>query len=165
MKRLVVGGLACLLMLFVSVAEASMPKADLVVVKKSQYSLELFKDGKPIRHYWIALGMNPKGPKVRKGDLRTPEGRYLLDYKKDNSGYYKAIHISYPNLSDLQRAKMLGVDPGNMVMIHGQPNRADPDEPAVQRSNWTNGCIALLNHEMDELWDMVDPGTPIEIRP
>lgn len=165
MKRLVVGGLACLLMLFVSVAEASMPKADLVVVKKSQYSLELFKDGKPIRHYWIALGMNPKGPKVRKGDLRTPEGRYLLDYKKDNSGYYKAIHISYPNLSDLQRAKMLGVDPGNMVMIHGQPNRADPDEPAVQRSNWTNGCIALLNHEMDELWDMVEPGTPIEIRP
>ena len=165
MKRLVVGGLACLLMLFVSVAEASMPKADLVVVKKSQYSLELFKDGKPIRHYWIALGMNPKGPKVRKGDLRTPEGRYLLDYKKDNSGYYKAIHISYPNLTDLQRAKMLGVDPGNMVMIHGQPNRADPDEPAVQRSNWTNGCIALLNHEMDELWDMVEPGTPIEIRP
>ena len=165
MKRLVVGGLACLLMLFVCVAEASMPKADLVVVKKSQYSLELFKDGKPIRHYWIALGMNPKGPKVRKGDLRTPEGRYLLDYKKDNSGYYKAIHISYPNLTDLQRAKMLGVDPGNMVMIHGQPNRADPDEPAVQNSNWTNGCIALLNHEMDELWDMVDPGTPIEIRP
>jgi Uncharacterized protein conserved in bacteria len=165
MKRLVVWGLACLLVLFVSAAEASMPKADLVVVKKSQYSLELFKDGRPIRHYWIALGMNPKGPKVRKGDLRTPEGRYLLDYKKDNSGYYKAIHISYPNLTDLQRAKMLGVDPGSMVMIHGQPNRADPDEPAVQNSNWTNGCIALLNHEMDELWDLVDPGTPIEIRP
>ena len=165
MKRFVLWGLACLGIAYVSIAGASLPKADLVVVKKSQYSMELFKNGKPIRRYWVALGVNPKGPKVRKGDQRTPEGRYLLDYKKDSSGYYKAMHISYPNLNDLQRAKMLGVDPGNMVMVHGQPNDVNPDEPAVQKSNWTNGCIALLNHEMDEFWEMVEPGTPIEIRP
>ncbi len=140
-------------------------KADLVVVKKSQYSLTLMKGGKPIKRYWIALGSNPKGPKIRRGDKRTPEGRYLLDYKKDESGFYKAIHISYPNLTDLQRAKALGVEPGNMVMIHGQPNYATEDQTAVQNSNWTNGCIALLNQDMAELWELVDPGTPIEIHP
>ena len=140
-------------------------KADLVVVKKSQYSLTLMKDGKPIRRYWIALGANPKGPKVRKGDKRTPEGRYLLDYKKEQSGFYKAFHISYPNLNDLNRAKTLGVEPGNMIMIHGQPNYSSDEQRAVQNSNWTNGCIALLNHDMEELWELVDPGTPIEIRP
>ena len=147
-----------------SLVKAEM-KADLVVVKKSQYSLILMKDGKPIRRYWIALGANPKGPKVRQGDRRTPEGRYLLDYKKEQSGYYKAFHISYPNLNDLTRARTLGVEPGNMVMIHGQPNYASDDQRAVQNSNWTNGCIALLNHDMEELWELVEPGTPIEIRP
>ena len=141
MKRFVLWGLACLGIAYVSMAGASLPKADLVVVKKSQYSMELFKNGKPIRRYWVALGVNPKGPKVRKGDLRTPEGRYLLDYKKDSSGYYKAMHISYPNLNDLQRAKMLGVDPGNMVMVHGQPNDVNPDEPAVQKPT---GPMAVL---------------------
>jgi murein L,D-transpeptidase YafK len=147
-----------------SLSKAGM-KADLVVVKKSQYSLILMKDGKPIKRYWIALGSNPKGPKIRRGDKRTPEGRYLLDYKKDESGFYKAIHISYPNLADLKRAKELGVEPGNMVMIHGQPNYATEEQTAVQNSNWTNGCIALLNQDMAELWELVEPGTPIEIRP
>jgi murein L,D-transpeptidase YafK len=147
-----------------SLSKAEM-KADLVVVKKSQYSLILMKDGKPIKRYWIALGSNPKGPKIRRGDKRTPEGRYLLDYKKDESGFYKAIHISYPNLADLRRAKDLGVEPGNMVMIHGQPNYATEEQTAVQNSNWTNGCIALLNQDMAELWELVEPGTPIEIRP
>ena len=166
MKSHVAWWVALFLCFGLSAAHASLPKADLVVVKKSQYSLELLKDGKPIKRFWIALGQNPKGAKLRKGDLKTPEGRYLLDYKKDSSGYYKAIHISYPNLNDLRRAREYGVeDPGSMVMTHGQPNRLPEDEPAVQNSNWTNGCIALLNHEMDELWQMVDPGTPIEIRP
>ncbi len=164
---------ACLLwMMTGAVAQADMlrnpaltgeMRADLVVVRKSQYSMTLLKDGKPIRQYWIALGENPRGPKVRKGDKRTPEGRYLLDYKKENSNFHRAIHISYPNLDDLNRAKALGVEPGNMVMVHGQPNTAK--DKSVQRSNWTNGCIALLNHDMDEFWQLVEPGTPIEIRP
>ena len=164
--------LACLLAMMWQVAHADMlrnpvlsadMKADMVVVKKSQYSMTLLKNGRPIRQYWIALGENPRGPKVRQGDKRTPEGRYLLDYKKDRSNYYKAIHISYPNLDDLHRAKTLGVEPGNMVMVHGQPNRAK--DKSVQRSNWTDGCIALLNQDMEEFWHLVEPGTPIEIRP
>lgn len=138
-------------------------KADLVVVKKSQFSLTLMKNGKPLRQFWIALGRNPRGTKTRQGDFKTPEGRYLLDYKKDRSNFHKAIHISYPNLEDLHRAKSVGEDPGSMVMIHGQPNYAS--DANVQRSDWTNGCIALLNQDMDQLWDMVDPGTPIEIYP
>ena len=165
MKSHVAWWVALFLCFGLSAAHASLPKADLVVVKKSQYSLELLKDGKPIKRFWIALGQNPKGAKLRKGDLKTPEGRYLLDYKKDSSGYYKAMHISYPNLNDLQRAKMLGVDPGNMVMVHGQPNDVNPDEPAVQKSNWTNGCIAVNNKEMDEIWQAVRDGTTIRIVP
>ena len=164
MKRFVLWGLACLGIAYVSMAGASLPKADLVVVKKSQYSMELFKDGKPIRRYWVALGVNPKGPKVRKGDQRTPAGRYRLDYKKDSSGYYKAMHISYPNLNDLQRAKMLGVDPGNMVMVHGQPNDVNPAEPAVQKSNWTNGCISVKYSDIFELYEMIPLGTEVEVR-
>ncbi len=139
------------------------PKADLVVVKKSQYRLSLLRNGKEIKSFWIALGANPVGHKVMRGDNRTPEGRYLLDYKKDDSQYYKAIHISYPNINDIKRAQASGVNPGNMLMIHGQPNAVQSS--SVQRSNWTNGCIAVLNHDMDEIWRSIEPGTPIEIYP
>ena len=99
----------------------------------------------------------------QEGDQRTPEGRYTLDYKKSNSGFYKAIHINYPNLDDIKRANELGVRPGGMIMIHGQLNRMG--DRRVQPSNWTNGCIAVLNHEMDEIWNAIEPGTPIVIEP
>ena len=135
----------------------------LVVVNKSRYTLTVYKGNLALRQFWIALGENPRGPKVMAGDKRTPEGRYRLDYKKENSNFHRAIHISYPNEQDLVRSQALGVDPGSMVMIHGQPNTVT--NKAVQRSNWTNGCIALLDHDMDELWGLVEPGTPIEIRP
>ncbi|MBP9679512.1 MAG: L,D-transpeptidase family protein, partial [Aeromonas sp.] len=113
--------------------------------------------------YWVALGPAPKGHKLQEGDQRTPEGRYTLDYKKSNPGFYKAIHINYPNLDDIKRANELGVRPGGMIMIHGQLNRMG--DRRVQPSNWTNGCIAVLNHEMDEIWNAVEPGTPIIIEP
>ncbi len=135
----------------------------LVVVNKSRYTLTVYKGNLALRQFWIALGENPRGPKVMAGDKRTPEGRYLLDYKKENSNFHRAIHISYPNDQDLMRSQALGVEPGSMVMIHGQPNTVT--NKGVQRSNWTNGCIALLDHDMDELWGLVEPGTPIEIRP
>lgn len=135
----------------------------LVVVNKSRYTLTVYKGNLALRQFWVALGENPRGPKVMAGDKRTPEGRYRLDYKKENSNFYRAIHISYPNEQDLMRSQALGVEPGSMVMIHGQPNTVA--NKAVQRSNWTNGCIALLDHDMDELWNLVEPGTPIEIRP
>ena len=95
--------LLCLLGLWPALSFATL-SADMVVVKKSSYSLTLMKDGKEVKRYWIALGPAPKGHKQREGDQRTPEGRYTLDYKKSNSGFYKAIHINYPNLDDIKRA-------------------------------------------------------------
>ena len=102
---------------------------------------------------------------VRGLDERTPEGMYLLDYKKHPSAYYKAIRISYPNRSDVERARRAGVHPGSAIMIHGQPDNAPWPPEIAQRFNWTNGCIAVTNAEMDEIWDAVEVGTLIEIRP
>lgn len=140
-------------------------KVDLVIVNKSQASMQLMRDGKVLRRYTIAMGDRPTGHKLQEGDQRTPEGRYLLDYKKADSAYYRAIHISYPNEEDRLRAAALGIDPGGQIMIHGQnPNSSlTPDE--AQRLNWTDGCIALKNHEIDELWQAIETGTPIEIWP
>lgn len=147
-------------------AQASSPnKADLVVVTKSKLQLAVFKQGKLLRQFHIALGSNPIGPKQQKGDKRTPEGRYLLDYKKSNSAYYRAIHISYPNDDDLRRSRLNGHDPGGQIMIHGQdPNSSIPVYKR-QKFNWTDGCIALTNNDIDELWQLLDEGTPIVIHP
>ena len=140
-------------------------KVDLVVVDKSKASMMLMREGKVLRRYKIAMGDRPTGHKLQEGDQRTPEGRYILDYKKSDSAYYRAIHISYPNEEDRLRAEALGINPGGQIMIHGQnPNSSlTPDE--AQEFNWTDGCIALKNNEIDELWRAVDMGTPIEIWP
>lgn len=139
--------------------------ADSVLVIKSQRRLFLLRDGKPWKVYRVALGPVPWGPKTRAGDERTPEGRYTLDYKVHHSRFHKAIHISYPNADDRERARKLGVDPGNHIMIHGQPNESELPAWEAQQFNWTNGCIAVSNAEMDEIWSLVAVGTPIEIRP
>lgn len=138
---------------------------DKVIVYKSHYRMELLKDGKVIRKYWIALSDRPRGDKQYEGDRRTPEGTYTLDYVKERSYYYRAFHISYPNSQDIAEARRLGLRPGGMIMVHGQPPSSGEYEESIQRTNWTNGCIALLNHEIDEFIELVDPGTPIEILP
>lgn len=140
-------------------------KADLVQVRKSERKLLLIRDGKPFREFRVALGSRPWGHKQYRGDDRTPEGRYWLDYKRDQSQFYKAIHISYPNADDVSRAREQGVDPGGSIMIHGFPNNNRESEEMAQRYNWTSGCIAVTNDEMDEIWASVDAGTPIEINP
>ncbi len=134
----------CAALFLVSTAQATliMPKADLVVVKKSQYSLTLYSKGVAVKRYWVALGPNPRGPKIKEGDNKTPEGRYLLDYRKPDSKYYKAYHISYPSLSDMNRAKQMGVQPGGQILLHGQRKGSVMDSEMLQNSNWTNGCIA-----------------------
>ena len=157
--------LLCLLGLWPALSFAFTEKADLVVVKKSTYSLTLMKDGKELKRYWIALGPAPKGHKQQEGDQRTPEGRYTLDYKKTNSGYYKAIHINYPNLDDIKRANELGVRPGGMIMIHGQPNEPKKSPQHYVTKDWTDGCIALSNADMVDVWLRTSTGIPIEIRP
>ena len=139
--------------------------ADSVLVVKSESRLYLYHEGKELTSFKVAFGSNPEGHKQQQGDERTPEGRYVLDYKNPNSKYYKSIHISYPNAQDRQNARKRGVNPGGEIMIHGQPNGYGGFSTIVQLFNWTNGCIALSNPDMDVVWDAVKPGTPIEIRP
>lgn len=140
-------------------------QADRVVVSKSGHMLRLYKDGAVIKSFYIALGSNPVGPKQFEGDKKTPEGVYVLDYVNPRSRFYKSFHISYPNRKDLQRARALGRKPGGMIMVHGQPYVPENPNPGLQASNWTDGCIALLNDDMDEFLELVAPGTVIEIRP
>ena len=140
-------------------------KADMVLVVKSESKLYLKKDGRILGEYHVVFGANPVGHKLQEGDERTPEGRYLLDYKKDDSAFYKAIHISYPNEFDRERARNKGVSPGGAIMIHGQKNDIGWLALISQYFNWTDGCIAVSNNDMDEIWEAVDAGIPIEIKP
>lgn len=138
---------------------------DKVVVYKSIHQMLLMKNDQVIRRYWIALSDRPQGDKIQAGDRRTPEGTYTLDYVNNNSSYYRSFHISYPNAQDIAEARARGVNPGGMIMVHGQPPSDREYHDTVQRSDWTNGCIAILNPEIDEFISLVDPGTPIEINP
>lgn len=136
---------------------------DRVFVDKSDRILKLMSDGKVIRSYRIVLGGSPSGHKQQEGDQRTPVGVYTLDYKNEKSIAYRSIHISYPNDEDKARAKSLGVNPGGDIMIHGQMNGFGYLALFNQRRDWTDGCIAVANDEMDEIVDAVTLGTPIEI--
>lgn len=140
-------------------------KADMVLIVKSESRLFLKKNGKVLKIYHVALGGNPIGHKQQEGDERTPEGKYMLDFKKEDSRFYKSIHISYPNEFDKKRAQKRGVSPGGQIMIHGQKNGFGWLSWITQLFNWTDGCIAVSNSAMDEIWEAVDVGTPIEIRP
>lgn len=141
------------------------PEADEVIVEKAKRKLHLLKDGKPIRTFDIALGIAPEGDKLQEGDARTPEGRYLLDMRNPNSDFFLSIHISYPNAEDRARARVAGVDPGGQIMIHGQPNAPTYSQAYYRSQDWTNGCIAVSNSDMIDIWLMTPDGTPIEIRP
>jgi murein L,D-transpeptidase YafK len=140
-------------------------KADLVRVDKGRSRLELLRDGEVLESFPVVFGANPRGHKLQQGDERTPEGRYILDSRNPESAYYRSIHISYPNPRDREDARRRGVDPGGDIMIHGQPNGWEWLETVTQLFNWTDGCIALRNRDMDVVWSAVDPGTPIEITP
>ncbi|MGA3223343.1 MAG: L,D-transpeptidase family protein [Acidobacteriaceae bacterium] len=136
--------------------------ADKVLVLKRQRKLYLIQGSKVLKRYSVSLGGHPIGPKIREGDRKTPEGKYVLDWHNSESQFYKSIHISYPNATDLSRAKKLDVSPGGDLFIHGQPNEFSA--PGKQPGDWTDGCIAVSNEEMDEIWRAVADGTPIEIK-
>jgi murein L,D-transpeptidase YafK len=140
-------------------------KADLIVVKKSASRLYLQSKGVAFASFNVAFGANPKGHKQQEGDERTPEGTYAIDWKHAASGYYKALHVSYPNARDVASAKTKGINPGGAIMIHGQKNGWGWIAPITQLFDWTNGCIALSNRDMDVVWNAVDPGTRIHIAP
>jgi hypothetical protein len=139
--------------------------ADKLVVEKSKRRLMLFANGKVLKVYRIALGKQPIGAKQREGDKKTPEGNYFIDYHKRDSNYHLALHISYPNEDDLERARREGVEPGSAIMIHGIMNGWGWLGELHLAWDWTGGCIAVTNEEMEELWWAVPDGTPIEIRP
>ena len=139
--------------------------ADRVVVYKRERKLVLLSQGKELRSYKVALGGEPVGPKTRQGDHRTPEGFYILDSRNPNSHFYKAFHISYPNAQDIAAAKKLGVSPGGDIMLHGLPKEYAWVGKAHTLHDWTDGCVAVTDAEMDEIWKLVRVGTPIEIKP
>jgi murein L,D-transpeptidase YafK len=144
---------------------ASIRGVDKVLVIKSQHRLMLLKDGEVLKSYEIALGKEPVGPKSQRGDRKTPEGCYVLDRRNPFSRFHRAIHISYPNRGDVENARSLGVSPGGDVMIHGLPRGTERMGELHTMIDWTNGCIAVTNEQMDEIWQLVADGTPIEIRP
>ncbi len=136
---------------------------DKVFVDKSARTLQLLSHNKVIKTYHIALGGNPVGHKQQQGDKRTPTGSYILDYKNEKSKFYRSIHVSYPNAADKARAKSRGVSPGGDIMIHGQKNGFGHLAAINQQRDWTDGCIAVTDNEMDEIMAAVEIGTPIEI--
>jgi len=140
-------------------------RADKIVVNKSKRELLLSRSGKMIRTYRIALGKNPVGPKLRKGDRKTPEGVYSISGRNAASAYHRSLRISYPNADDRIRARRQGVDPGGDIMIHGLPNGQGYVGASHRLIDWTDGCIAVTDAEIEEIWRLVPDGTPIQINP
>ena len=141
------------------------PTADKVLVEKGSRSLHLLKDGVAFRTFRIALGVEPEGGKEREGDQRTPEGVYLLETRNPHSDFFLSIRISYPNAFDLAKARRKGLDPGGQIMIHGQPNMPTYSAAYYAKEDWTNGCIAVSNSDMIDIWLMTPDRVPIEIVP
>jgi len=139
--------------------------ADRVLVEKSVRRLTLLRDGTPLKTYRVALGRAPVGSKEQEGDQRTPEGLYRIDFHKGDSDYHRALHVSYPEQRDIDRAAASGVPPGSDIMIHGLPNGRGWIGAFHRRTDWTAGCIAVTDFEIEEIWRAVPDGTPIEIRP
>ena len=138
--------------------------ADSIVVEKKKHVLTLFSAGVPMRSFLVALG-NPVGDKVRQGDRRTPEGVYHIDSRNPGSKYHLALHISYPDAAHAAQARKKGVSPGGDIMIHGLAPQFAAAGPLHRTYDWTEGCIALTNDEIDEIWTAVRDGTPIQIKP
>jgi murein L,D-transpeptidase YafK len=150
----------------VSPAFASVIKADKIVVIKNKRVILLMNNGEILKAYKVSLGKHPIGHKLRQGDQKTPEGTYVIDSRILDSKFYLALHISYPNDSDIRKAQDLGVDPGGDIMIHGLPNGLGKKVGKLHRlTDWTDGCIAVTNSEMEEIWQIVPDGITIEIKP
>lgn len=141
------------------------PQVDKVLVLKSERRLHLISRGETLKSYHVSLGKRPAGHKLREGDKRTPEGFYWIDWRKTSDKFNLSMHISYPNIRDLARARREGVEPGGMIMLHGTPVDEHYPEWYFHSLDWTDGCIALSNADMQEVWELVDDGTLIEIRP
>lgn len=146
-------------------ARQPVEQADRVVIVKSERTMTLLRQGKLLKTYRVALGNEPRGAKTRVGDGRTPEGEYTIDLRNEHSQFHLSLRISYPNQADRQRARKLGVDPGGAIMIHGLPSAYAWLGAAHRQTDWTLGCIAVTNPEIEEIWKTVPVGTKVEIKP
>jgi len=153
-----------LTLLFAGTAAAT-EHIDRLVIKKSERKMLALKNGKVVREMDIALGLMPKGHKVREGDFRTPEGEYRLGRRNSNSSFFLSIEVTYPNTLDKLNAERLGVSPGGLIMIHGQPNQPKKSRSYYENFDWTDGCIAVSNNDMIELWRTTDASTRVSILP
>lgn len=165
MKHVSLALLAMAISLTATAIDSTPQKADSILILKKDHVMELLAGGKVIRTYEVALGRGGLEPKQREGDDRTPEGHYTIDSRNAASRFYKALHISYPDAEDRKRAAKLGVPPGGAIMIHGLPNGMAWLGPTHRMYDWTAGCVAVTDGEIDEIWDLVPVGTPVEIRP
>lgn len=159
--RIVIAVITCLGLPLLAQAEDVL--ANKILVEKAKRSLTLYRDETLLKRYHISLGKNPIGPKRRQGDFKTPEGLYIIDEHKSDSEYHLALHISYPNQQDKEYASKQGLDPGDNIMIHGRPDNFE--KRRRKKRDWTHGCIAVTNHEIEEIWRLVPDGTKVEIRP
>ncbi len=149
----------------VSQQTANPLRADKILIEKSERRMTLLWEGTPVRMYHIALGGSPVGKKQCQGDQKTPEGIYSITGRNPQSSYHHSFRVSYPNADDIANARRLGCDPGGDIMIHGFPNGGRFSEEAHSSTDWTLGCIAVTDPEIEEIWDAVPNGTAVEIRP
>jgi murein L,D-transpeptidase YafK len=146
-------------------AVETLPVVDRVVVRKAERRLILMHGGNVVRSYHVALGLSPVGQKERSGDFRTPEGSYRLERRNPRSDYFLSIKVSYPNPLDLKRARARHWDSGGSIMIHGLPNQLRHDPDYYSSHDWTDGCIAVSNADMVEIWMLTPDDVPIDILP
>jgi murein L,D-transpeptidase YafK len=172
MKRAPLSAALCVLSVALVVVSSSLAAtnrsnltADRVVISKSKGTLTLFRDGEPIKTYRVTFGKADPGPKTCDGDNKTPEGHYLIDCRNKTSKYHFALHISYPNEQDIDRAREARCSPGGDIMIHGIKNGFGWPGPLHRVMKWTRGCIAVTNPEIDEIAQAVPDNTPVLINP
>jgi len=162
-RTLVIASLACSLL-----SSEVLGVADKVIIKKSTRMLYLSFGGTIFNKYHVTLGQVTEGPKAFEGDMKTPEGVYSLDWRQDSAKFYKSIHLSYPNIKDKAHAKSFGKSAGGMIMIHGTPTNwslSPLGDWMPMLTDWTEGCIAVTNDDIDEIWEQTNNGTPIVIIP
>jgi murein L,D-transpeptidase YafK len=140
-------------------------RADRIVVEKSARTMTLMQGAKVLKIYKVALSHKPVGAKEREGDHKVPEGEYVVDSKNSHSRFHLALHISYPNAVDREKARKQGVRPGGNIEIHGLDSKYAWVGTLQRQVDWTDGCIAVTNPEIEEIWPMISVGTPVEIRP
>jgi murein L,D-transpeptidase YafK len=162
---IVLTSVLCSFLITASHCPATLLQADKVIVLKNEKRMILMMNGEILKCYKVALGRGSTGPKTCQGDCKTPEGGYILNHRNGHSKFYRSIQINYPNRTDIANARKNGSNPGGDIMIHGLPDGFEELNEAHTEINWTKGCIAVSNREMDEIWQLVPDGTPIVIFP